>query len=152
MKQKGSVLIGLVSDTHSLTWPHVLAALKGVELIIHAGDVGRLSVLQRLEEIAPVIAVRDTGFPGDSEMDLPESRTLDIGGVRIHVIHRLQELAIDPVTAGIRVVVHGHTHRASVREADGVLYVNPGNAYAGDMSVGLLRIENGLVDVDIVTL
>ncbi len=120
--------IGLISDTHGLVRPEALEALAGVDRVLHAGDVGRREVLDALGRIAPVVAVRGNVDHGPWAAGLPPSVTLDLEGVRIHVLHILEDLDLDPVAAGVRVVVYGHSHVPSIETRAGVLYVNPGSA------------------------
>ena len=120
--------IGLISDTHGLVRPEALEALAGVDRVLHAGDVGRREVLDALARIAPVLAVRGNVDHGPWAAGLPSSVTLDLGGVRIHVLHILEDLDLDPVAAGVGVVVYGHSHVPSIETRAGVLYVNPGSA------------------------
>ena len=118
--------IGVISDTHGLVRPQALEALRGSDLIIHAGDVGAAEVLERLASLAPVVAVRGNVDRGAWADDLPEERTVEAGGARIHVVHNLKAMASRP--EGCRVVVSGHSHRPCVQRRDGVIYLNPGSA------------------------
>ncbi len=120
--------VGVVSDTHGLVRPEMLEALEGSELIIHAGDVGDREVLAALEQIAPVRAVRGNMDRGEFGPQLPLTLVLDVGQLRLHVIHILQDLDFDPATAGFSVVISGHTHEPSISRKRGVLYLNPGSA------------------------
>lgn len=117
--------IGVVSDTHGLVRPELLAALAGVSHVIHAGDVGSPEVLAALGQIAPVTAVRGNNDRGPWARALPETCTVTLHGVRIHVIHDRKELGEVPDVA---VVVAGHSHRPGAAEHDGVLFLNPGSA------------------------
>ena len=105
-----------------------LDALRGSAAIIHAGDVGEKEILSRLEEIAPVTAVRGNVDRGELAHELPATAILEIEGARIWVLHNLAELDLEPKVAGIDVVVSGHTHAPMIREEEGVLYLNPGSA------------------------
>lgn len=118
-------VIGLISDTHGLLRPEAVRALAGVGRIIHAGDVGRPAVLDGLCAVAPVVAIRGNVDHGGWAEALPETVTVEPG---IYVVHDLKTLAIDPSSAGVRVVISGHPHRPAAYERDGVLYVNPGAA------------------------
>ncbi|MFQ5844535.1 MAG: metallophosphoesterase family protein, partial [Planctomycetota bacterium] len=120
--------VGLVSDTHGLVRPEVVAALRGVDRILHMGDVGGPEVLAKLESVAPVCAVRGNMDRGAWAAELPETLTLDLVGTRVHLVHDLAALDLDPAAAGIGVVLYGHSHRPHREERDGVLYVNPGAA------------------------
>ena len=120
--------IGVISDTHGLLRPEAIEALREVELIIHAGDIGKAEVLKRLREIAPVCAVRGNIDDGRWARELRQEEIARIGSTAIHVVHDLGRMNIDPFAGGIRVVVYGHSHRPSVEERQGVLFLNPGSA------------------------
>ena len=120
--------IGLISDTHGLIRPEALAALHGVQLIIHAGDIGKPEVLQSLSEIAPVMAIRGNNDRQDWARRLPDILHLRINGVKLEVIHNLQEIEDKPATRGVRAVISGHSHKPHRVEREGVLYINPGSA------------------------
>ena len=120
--------VGLVSDTHGLLRPELLAFLRGCEHIVHGGDIGGRHILDELAAIAPVTAVRGNNDAAAWAHDVPETAMVELDGVRLYAIHDLAEMPIDPAAAGVRVVVSGHSHRPLVEERNGVLYVNPGSA------------------------
>ena len=120
--------IGLVSDTHGLLRPEVTSFLRGSHRIVHAGDVGDARILEALAALAPVTAVRGNNDRGAWAAGLAEVEHVTMGSVHLYVIHDLGVLDVDPVVAGVHVVVSGHSHRPDVRRRDGVLYVNPGSA------------------------
>lgn len=120
--------VGLIADTHGLVRPEALEALAGVERIVHAGDVGRSEVLDALARIAPVIAVRGNVDHEPWARALPETTTIEIGALRLHVLHILDDLDLDPARQRIAVVVYGHSHTPAIETRAGVLYVNPGSA------------------------
>lgn len=152
----GPVRIGLISDTHGLLRPQALDFLRGSDHILHAGDIVGADILTQLSAIAPLTAVRGNNDHGAWALDLPESVTLSLGGTVIHILHDLNELAIDPAADGVRVIVTGHSHKPACEERGGVLYVNPGAAgrrrFKLPVSVGELLIHDGRVDVRLVTL
>ncbi|HET7187133.1 MAG TPA: metallophosphoesterase family protein [Gemmatimonadaceae bacterium] len=159
MTTRSSHLIGLISDTHGLVRSRVHEALAGVELILHAGDVGGDEVLDELALIAPVLAVHgNTDAPGQPR--LAESIERTIGGVSIHVSHGHELGSPTPARLLARydaqVIVYGHTHRQHVAEVDGRLVVNPGAAGAKrfklEPSVARLTIAEGRATVEIVDL
>ena len=121
-------MIGLISDTHGLLRDQALEALRGSELIIHAGDVGKPEILSALEELAPVIAVKGNIDTGAWASKLPATALVEVGPATIYVLHDVHELDLDPVAAGIRIIVSGHSHKPSRIEKSGVLYINPGAA------------------------
>ena len=120
--------VGVISDTHGLLRPEALEALAGVDLIIHAGDIGKPEIIDALRRIAPVHAIRgnvDRGFWAD---EFSPTEILEIDGQSLYVLHDLHELDLDPIAAGFRVVISGHTHDPAVKEERGVVYLNPGSA------------------------
>jgi len=146
--------IGLISDTHGLLRPEALAALEGVDRIIHAGDIGNARILEALASIAPVDAVRGNNDKGPWAEAVPHSLTLTVDGVAIHLLHDLKELkgALPPV----QVIVAGHSHKPMVREENGVLLVNPGSAgprrFKLPVTVGFLLIAAGTASATITQL
>jgi putative phosphoesterase len=120
--------IGVISDTHGLLRPEAVQALQGVAQILHAGDVGKPEILTALAGIAPVTAVRGNVDNGAWARDLPLTAVVQVGPVGIFMLHDLNELDIQPLAAGIQVVVSGHTHQPLIEQRRGVLYVNPGSA------------------------
>jgi uncharacterized protein len=149
-------IIGLISDTHGLIRPEALAALRGSDIIIHAGDVGRPDILGHLMALAPVFAVRGNVDGGAWAAPLPETETLVFGGHSLHVLHILGSLAIDPRAAGISAVISGHTHVPLIEEKGGVLYVNPGSAgprrFRLPVTVGKIQVDDGKLTPEIIEL
>ena len=148
--------IGLISDTHGLLRAEAIAALRGSDRLIHAGDIGNADILQRLSAIAPLTAVRGNNDIGDWADAVPETQQVELRGARIYVIHDLATLAIDPRAAGIDVVVSGHSHRPRCERRQGVLYVNPGSAgprrFRLPIGVGVLTIDAAGIDAELITL
>jgi len=120
--------VGILSDTHGLLRPEAEQVLRGVDAIVHAGDVGRRDVLSRLKEIAPVFAVRGNVDTAEWAHELPLTAVVELEGTSFYVLHNLQELDLKPEVAGFHVVVSGHTHKAEQSERQGVMYLNPGSA------------------------
>ena len=151
-----SQTIGVVSDTHGLVRPEAMDALRGVDLMLHAGDIGSISVVEALREIAPVHAVRGNVDTGTWAAPFPERKTIQAGPHSIFVLHNLDELPLDPAAAGINVVISGHSHQPKIFHKDGVMYLNPGSAgprrFKLPVSVALLRIDESRIDADIVKL
>lgn len=152
-------VIGLVSDTHGMVRPGLFAALAGVELILHAGDVGPDDVLTELEAIAPVRAVfGNTDAPGNPRH--AQALIVDIGGVSIHVSHGHEVGSPTPskllAAYPQRVLIYGHTHRQLITEVEGRLVINPGAAGARRFdlqpSVARLTIEDGVAAVQLIAL
>jgi putative phosphoesterase len=151
--ERGRLVVGLISDTHGLLRPQALAALRGSDLIVHAGDIGDVAILDALRAIAPVTAVRGNNDRGDAYRGLPDTDVLEVGEALIYVIHDVNELDVDPAAAGFHAVVSGHSHRPSVGTRDGVLYVNPGSAgprrFTLPIAVGRLHITGARIEAAI---
>lgn len=141
------IRIGLISDTHNLLRTEARMALKGVDRIIHAGDICDATVLHELEAIAPVTAVRGNNDRGAWAEALHERERIEIGGVPIYIVHDLHDLDLVPEACGIKVVIAGHSHRPLMKMENGVLYMNPGSAgprrFTLPISIGFLEIANG---------
>ena len=140
------MIIGVIADTHGLLRPEVLELFKGVSLIIHAGDIGTPDVLSALREVAPVRAVRGNVDKGVWGKSLPETEVVECNGIFIYLLHDLNTLVdLDPVAAGMQVVISGHSHRPNETRKNGVLYLNPGSAgprrFKLPVTAALLRIE-----------
>jgi putative phosphoesterase len=155
-RHESPLRIGLISDTHDLVRPEVLAFLAGSDRIVHAGDICSPEVLDALAAIAPLTAVRGNNDRGAWASQLRESELVEVGGVFLYAIHDLAQLDIDPVAAGVAVVVSGHSHRPGVERRDGVLFVNPGSAgprrFSLPISVGELTVVDGAVSARTLTL
>ncbi|HEY9104731.1 metallophosphoesterase family protein [Chitinimonas sp.] len=145
--------IGLISDTHGLLRPEALAALRGCDHLIHAGDIGKPEILTELARLAPLTAVRGNNDTAPWVAELPEQTWLELDGVRIYVLHDLAELTPDGPAGAARVVVSGHSHRPQVVLRDGLLLVNPGSAgprrFKLPVSVGELWLAAGGVSAHI---
>jgi putative phosphoesterase len=148
--------LGVISDTHGLLRPEAVAALAGVERIVHAGDIGNPDVLTALERIAPVSAVRGNNDRDAWAADIPETEVVEIGDVSLYVLHNLHELDLDPRAAGFAAVIAGHSHQPRQEERDGVLYLNPGSAgprrFKLPIALARLTITGTRVQAELVTL
>jgi putative phosphoesterase len=152
-----SGFVGLISDTHGLLRPEALAALRGARLILHAGDVGELSILDRLRELAPVRAVYGNTDGGAVRRALPETDLVEVAdGVSVYLLHILDELDVDPASAGCAAVMYGHTHEPKVERRGSVWYVNPGSAgprrFKLPVTVGRLFVEPSGLRTEVVDL
>ncbi len=159
MPHSDTHVLGLIADTHGLIRSGVHDALTGVELILHAGDVGGPGILDELRLIAPVKAVfGNTDAPDDPS--LSDEIVLDVEGVRVHVSHGHEVGSPTPAKLAARynadVVIYGHTHRQLITRLEGRLFVNPGSAgpkrFSLSPSVGRLTIANGTAEVEIIDL
>jgi len=150
------VLIGVISDTHGLLRPEAIAALRGSELIIHAGDVGDPEILNRLKEIAPVTAVRGNVDTAAWARALPETAVLEAAGNQVYILHDLSQLDLKPEAAGFAAVISGHSHAPLQRTERGVLYFNPGSAgprrFNLPVSVGRLIVTAKGVEGELIPL
>lgn len=120
--------IGVISDTHGLLRPEALAALEGVDRILHSGDIGDPTHLDALAFIAPVTAIRGNIDRGTWAEALPETLSLTIGGLRIHMVHDRKTLQADPEAEGWDVVISGHSHKPGIELTSSTLWLNPGAA------------------------
>ena len=155
-KPTRSHLVGVISDTHGLVRPEALRAIRGVELILHAGDVGAPEVLTALRTIAPVYSVRGNVDREDWARNLPKTRTIEVGRYMLYLLHDLHSLDLDPAAAGFRAVISGHSHHPCAEQRNGVLYLNPGSAgprrFRLPVSVALLKIEGDFLEARLVEL
>lgn len=173
-------IIGIISDTHGLLRPEAEAALRGSQLILHAGDVGDPRILEVLSRIAPVHAVFGNTDYGEVRSRLPRTSVVDLGtadgtpaasppagdtssgspipsGPLAYVHHGDRELDLEPSAAGIALVVSGHTHRPLVERRGGVLWLNPGSAgprrFTLPATVARITVgEGGALEAEIVEL
>ena len=154
-------LIGLIADTHGLLRPEAVAMLQGCTHIVHAGDIGSRTgdargVLDGLARIAPLTVVRGNNDRANWAAPIPYTADIEFAGVRIHVLHILGELAIDPAAVAVNVVVSGHSHQPRVETQGGVLFVNPGSAgprrFKLPVSMARLWVEDGRAEAELVTL
>ena len=146
--------IGLISDTHGLIRFEAMEALRGVEMILHAGDIGKLEVLASLGAIAPVIAIKGNNDAAAWASRMPGLRNLEINNVKIHLIHDIHDVHEDLRAAGFHVVVSGHSHKPSVTKRDGLYWVNPGSAgpkrFNFPVTVGRLSLKGTEVSAEII--
>jgi putative phosphoesterase len=146
--------VGLLADTHGLLRPEVKPLLRGCDYIVHAGDICGSAILDELGAIAPVTAVRGNCDRGPWAECLRETAILQVGSLKILVIHDLARLEIEPGERGIRVVVSGHSHKPSVEERHGVLFVNPGSSgprrFRLPVAMGELVVAGGRVSARII--
>ena len=148
--------IGVISDTHGLLRPEAIEALRGSQLIVHAGDVGDLDVLERLSAIAPTVAVRGNVDSGPWADLLPRTEVVSVGDIRLYVLHELDALDLDPKTAGFAAVIFGHSHKPGSEVRDGVLFLNPGSAgprrFRLPVTIAKIRIVGTSLSPDLIDL
>jgi putative phosphoesterase len=140
-----SMRIGVVSDTHGLFRPEVARVLRGVERILHLGDVGKASVLDELGKIAPVTTVRGNNDRAEPFSQLPETDVVMIANRYVYLLHDLRTLHLDPAAGSFAAVLFGHTHVPNFYRRKGVLYFNPGSCgprrFRLPVTVGLLKVD-----------
>ena len=150
------ILIGVISDTHGLLRPEAVAALRGSDHIIHAGDVGNPEILDQLRTIAPVTVVRGNIDKGAWALRLAETEVVELGGASIYVLHDLSRLDLKPEAAGFAAVIYGHSHVPKQDTRGTVLYFNPGSAgprrFKLPITIGRLVVEAGKIRGEIVEL
>lgn len=150
------MLIGIISDTHGLLRPEALTALTEAEHILHAGDVGDPKILDALKEIAPVTAIRGNIDQWGDCANLPATDAVELHGQLFYLVHSLADLDIHPTVAGVAAVISGHSHKPSIEQRDGVLYLNPGSAgprrFNLPVTVALATVTKNKIDARIVDL
>jgi uncharacterized protein len=150
------VRIGVISDTHGYLDARVIDAFTGTDLIIHAGDIGKPKILDALATVAPVRAVRGNTDHGPWADELPSTALVALNSITLYVLHDIQLLDLEPRTAGIRVVISGHTHQASLEEKNNVVFLNPGSAveprYSSAPTVAILTARGGALDARFIEL
>ena len=151
-----ATIAGIISDTHGLIRPEMFQALAGVDLIIHAGDVGKPEVLEALSAIAPIFAIK-----GNVDIDpwarvLPAQRAVEVDTTQIFVLHDLGDLKFDPAARNYAAVISGHSHKPGYEFRGGVLYLNPGSAgprrFRLPVTIARIRIEGGVPIPEIIRL
>jgi hypothetical protein len=145
--------IGVISDTHGLLRPEAVDALKGVDHIIHAGDIGSQRVLEELLKIAPLDAVWGNVDEGRWVRTIPRDKILKLGPLRLYVIHDLDDMEVNPNEEGFAAVIFGHSHEPENDMRNGVLFFNPGSAgprrFHLPVALGFLTIQGRSVSGEI---
>ena len=156
MEIKERYQIGVVSDTHDNMREDALDVLRGSDLIIHAGDIGGREILEILETIAPVVAVRGNMDCEPWTDDLPRSEVVEIGDISIYILHDLLSMNLNPEAAGFDLVISGHTHVPKVRKVEGILFLNPGSAgstrYGKPLSLAKVEVSGAALKAEILLL
>ena len=156
MKRTFDYKIGVISDTHGLVRKSVLKSFKGVDLIVHAGDVGEPKVLDTLQTVAKVHPVRGNVDVGKWTNNLPLTEVVEVGQVYLYVLHDLGSLELDPAAAGFNAVISGHSHIPKIKKVDDILYLNPGSAgpkrFDYPISIAFLYIKGTSIEAEIVEL
>ncbi|MEM8811206.1 MAG: metallophosphoesterase family protein [Pseudomonadota bacterium] len=145
-------ILGIISDTHGLLRPEATAFLTGCDLIVHAGDIGKPEIIEGLETIAPVRAIRGNVDRAAWARNFPDTDTVRFAEKRIYLIHDVHDLPIDPEAMEYDVVISGHSHRPSEETKGSVLYFNPGSAgprrFSLPITLARFRIEDGAISIE----
>jgi putative phosphoesterase len=153
---KNKYTIGIISDTHGLLRPEAFKALQGIDLIIHAGDIGDFHIIDTLETISPVVAVRGNTDNEIRAHKLKRTEAVELSGHIVYILHDVSKLDLEPSSADIRAIIHGHSHRPAIQEYNGVLYINPGSAgprrFKLPVTVAALNIKGDKLDAEIINL
>ena len=149
-------VVGVISDTHGLLRPEVLQVFKKVDLILHAGDIGGLEVLERLRRLAPVVAVRGNNDRGEWANRIPEFQIVHLGDVSIYMLHDVKQLKLKSPAVNFHVLISGHSHRPSIDRRDGILFLNPGSAgprrFKLPISIARLTIHGSAAQAELIEL
>jgi putative phosphoesterase len=148
--------VGVISDTHGLVREEALAALRGSDVIVHAGDIGSPEVLNALERIAPTQAVRGNNDRDEWGRALPLTRVVELGAHLVYLLHDIADLDVNPAAAGFAAVIYGHSHKPLIEEREGVLYLNPGSAgprrFRLPIAVARIRVSMQGLDAELIQL
>jgi uncharacterized protein len=153
---RNEILVGVISDTHGLLRPEAIGALRGADIIVHAGDVGNPQIIDKLRGVAPTHVVRGNIDNGTWAAGLPMIAIVDVGELKFFVLHQVSQLALDPVTEGYAAVMFGHSHAPSAETREGVLFLNPGSAgprrFKLPVTVARVRVSGRRIRPEIVQL
>jgi putative phosphoesterase len=148
--------VGVISDTHGLLREEALDALRGSDLILHAGDIGSPEVIRALERIAPVRAVRGNNDRDEWGRSLPLTDVVELGEHLVYLLHDIADLDLDPAAAGFAAVICGHSHKPRIEEREGVIYLNPGSAgprrFRLPIAVARMQVSAGGLQAELVDL
>jgi putative phosphoesterase len=151
-----TITVGVVADTHGLLRPQLVDALRGVDRILHAGDIGRPYILDKLKAIAPLSVVRGNVDREEWAEALPKTEVIQVGSSFLYMLHILEELDLDPGAAGFAAVIYGHSHQPRIERKDGVLYLNPGSAgprrFSLPVSLAIMKVSAQGLDADLIEL
>ena len=153
---KNKYKIGVISDTHGKMHPKVADVFRGVDHIIHAGDVCGEDILQQLEQIAPLIAVKGNMDVGELSTILNTTESVQFGKALVYVLHISHMLDIEPDKKGFNVIITGHTHIPMIETKNNVLYLNPGSVtypkHQNSPTVALLHVDEKDISAEIIKL
>ncbi|HUO59834.1 MAG TPA: metallophosphoesterase family protein [Candidatus Acidoferrales bacterium] len=148
--------IGVISDTHGLLRPEAVKALRGSELILHAGDIGAERIIPELRKIAPVVAIRGNIDQGKVAKEFPATDVAEFAGLTFYLLHNRRMLDLKPDVSGFAAVIYGHSHKPEFYFENNVLYFNPGSAgprrFNLPISLGRITVRDGELHPEIVEL
>jgi putative phosphoesterase len=151
-----SRIVGVISDTHGLLRPEVARIFKGVDFILHAGDIGGPEVLEQLRLLAPTTAVRGNNDTGDWSAEIPETKLTQVEAVSIYMLHDLKQLPRRASIGDVHAVVSGHSHRPLIEHRDGILFLNPGSAgprrFKLPISLARLTVQGSSVNAELLSI
>lgn len=144
-----SMKVGVISDTHGLLRPEVVEILKGCDCIIHAGDIDKQAVLERLKGIAPLYIVRGNNDHGPWADQLKDSIQLELDGTRFFIVHNKQHIPKE--LKAVDVIIFGHSHKYFCETKESVLMLNPGSCgrrrFRLPITMAVLELSRGSVQV-----
>ncbi|QUH25630.1 metallophosphoesterase family protein [Serpentinicella alkaliphila] len=150
------IKVAVISDTHGLVRPQLIEELAGCDLIIHAGDIGSNEVINELEKVAPVRAVRGNVDREEWCLKFPKSDVIELGDKYVYLIHNIEDLDIEPTAGGFDIVIYGHSHKPSVEEKKGVIYLNPGSVgprrFNLPISYAILEVKKNSISQSLITI
>ncbi len=148
--------IGVISDTHGLLRDEAVNELSGVDAIIHAGDIGKIDIIDQLNLIAPVYAIRGNIDTDNWAKNYPDERMFEFAGYQFFVIHNIKTLSVDTLEGKPDVIICGHSHKPLIDHQDGRLILNPGSAgprrFKLPICLAKLRIDQGKLTPSIIDL
>jgi putative phosphoesterase len=154
--RESEIVVGIISDTHGLLRPEAIRALRGADMIIHAGDVGNPEVIEELRGVAPTFVVRGNIDKEHWAATLPMTAVVEVGDRLFYVLHEISQLDFDPAAAGFAAVVFGHSHVPSIEIREGVLFLNPGSAgprrFKLPVTIARVRVSGERIESEIVEL
>lgn len=150
------MIIGIISDTHGLLREEVIQNLEGCNLIIHAGDIGKYEVIDRLREIAPLEVVLGNCDRNIEDESISTESIVQIGDLKLYIIHDISKLNIDLQQEKISFVVYGHSHKRNIYTENGIIYINPGSVgpkrFKLPTTMAKLYIDEELIDEEFLKL
>lgn len=153
---KDKINIGVISDTHGLLRTEALRYVKESDLILHAGDIGDPAIIKKLNEFAPVAAVKGNIDDGPGLKKFPATEIVEINTIKIFLIHNISDLNFNPGDKKINAVIYGHSHKPDIKKENNIIFFNPGSAgrkrFNLPVSVGQLYIFKNNISAKIINI